>query len=540
MRQFLEIKARYPNTLVLFRMGDFYETFFEDAVLANRLIGITLTKRGKDPDGNPIPMAGVPFMTLDQYIARLVRLGESVVVVEQQGTPGKGMLERKISRIVTPGTLTDTALLPQKSDSILLSVAPPARRGQPWGFAWLTLSSGEFRGASLKDVDLETALSRIAPSEVLIPEGEKATLRERFACAVTPVPDWHYDAERGTETLKAKFELDNLDAWGVADRPEILRAVNALLDYTSETQVDLLPFILPLQIEEETDTIVIDAASRRNLEITDPIRADSASPTLFSVLDGCRTSMGSRTLKKWLNNPLRSREKALSRQAAISAFFEDEALRETVLDLLKTLPDLERITTRTAMKSVRPKELASLRDALPVLDKLAARLSNLEAFSALTPDLRLDTALFQKLDAAILEEGNFLIDLEERERKATGIPTLRVEYNRVQGFYIEVSKAQSANVPARYTRRQTLKNTERYITEELKAFEDKAISARERSAALEKALYDHLVSELAVYVDGLMKAAHAVAALDVFSALADQTMPGAFTGPPPCSRSARS
>ena len=477
MRQFLEIKARYPNTLVLFRMGDFYETFFEDAVLANRLIGITLTKRGKDPDGNPIPMAGVPFMTLDQYIARLVRLGESVVVVEQQGTPGKGMLERKISRIVTPGTLTDTALLPQKSDSILLSVAPPARRGQPWGFAWLTLSSGEFRGASLKDVDLETALSRIAPSEVLIPEGEKATLRERFACAVTPVPDWHYDAERGTETLKAKFEVDHLDAWGVADRPEILRAVNALLDYTSETQVDLLPFILPLQIEEETDTIVIDAASRRNLEITDPIRADSAGPTLFSVLDGCRTSMGSRTLKKWLNNPLRSREKALSRQAAIAAFFEDEALRETVLDLLKTLPDLERITTRTAMKSVRPKELASLRDALPVLDKLAARLSNLEAFSALTPDLRLDTALFQKLDAAILEEpatllrdgdvikseyhpelmdlrrlrdhtGNFLIDLEERERQATGIPTLRVEYNRVQGFYIEVSKAQSANVPA--------------------------------------------------------------------------------------------
>ena len=305
-----------------------------------------------------------------------------------------------------------------------------------------------------------------------------------------------------------------------------------------------------MQIEEETDTIVIDAASRRNLEITDPIRADSAGPTLFSVLDGCRTSMGSRTLKKWLNNPLRSREKALSRQAAISAFFEDEALRETVLDLLKTLPDLERITTRTAMKSVRPKELASLRDALPVLDKLAARLSYLEAFSALTPDLRLDTALFQKLDAAILEEpatllrdgdvikseyhpelmdlrrlrdhtGNFLIDLEERERQATGIPTLRVEYNRVQGFYIEVSKAQSANVPARYTRRQTLKNTERYITEELKAFEDKAISARERSAALEKALYDHLVSELAVYVDGLMKAAHAVAALDVFAALAD-------------------
>ena len=375
MRQFLEIKARYPNTLVLFRMGDFYETFFEDAVLANRLIGITLTKRGKDPDGNPIPMAGVPFMTLDQYIARLVRLGESVVVVEQQGTPGKGMLERKISRIVTPGTLTDTALLPQKSDSILLSVAPPVRRGQPWGFAWITLSSGEFRGASLKDADLETALSRISPSEVLIPEGEKATLRERFACAVTPVPDWHYDAERGTETLKAKFELDNLDAWGVSERPEILRAVNALLDYTSETQVDSLPFILPLQIEEESDTIVIDAASRRNLEITDPIRADSSGPTLYTVLDGSRTSMGSRTLKKWLNNPLRSRERALSRQAAISAFFEDEALREAVLDLLKTLPDLERITTRTAMKSVRPKELASLRDALPVLDKLAARLN---------------------------------------------------------------------------------------------------------------------------------------------------------------------
>lgn len=551
MQQFLEIKARYPNTLVLFRMGDFYETFFDDAVLANRLIGITLTKRGKDPDGNPIPMAGIPFMTLDQYIARLVRLGESVVVVEQQGVPSKGvMLERKIARIVTPGTLTDTALLPQKSDSVLLAVAPPVRRGQPWGFAWLILSSGEFHGASVKDVDFDTMVARVTPSEVLIPDGKKAELRERFTCAVTNVPDWHFDAERGSDTLKSRFGLEHLDAWGVSDRPEILRAVNALFDYTSETQVDLLPFILPLQILEESDTIVIDSASRRNLEITDPIRSDSTSPTLFSVLDGCQTAMGSRTLKKWLSNPLRSREKALDRQGAIAAFFGSEDVRLRTLELLKSLPDLERITTRTAMRTVRPKELASLRDALPLMTDLVALLCEEEAFAPFVEKLKIEGDLFTRLNAALLDEpatllrdgdvirseynaelaslralrdntGAFLMQMEERERRETGISTLRVEFNRVHGFYIEVTKAQAANVPARYTRRQTLKNTERYITEELKDYEDKALSAKERSAALEKALYDTLVNGLEPFIGPLMEAAHAVASLDVFAALAE-------------------
>lgn len=551
MQQFLEIKARYPNTLVLFRMGDFYETFFDDAVLANRLIGITLTKRGKDPDGNPIPMAGIPFMTLDQYIARLVRLGESVVVVEQQGVPSKGvMLERKIARIVTPGTLTDTALLPQKSDSVLLAVAPPVRRGQPWGFAWLILSSGEFHGASVKDVDFDTMVARVTPSEVLIPDGKKAELRERFTCAVTNVPDWHFDAERGSDTLKSRFGLEHLDAWSVSDRPEILRAVNALFDYTSETQVDLLPFILPLQILEESDTIVIDSASRRNLEITDPIRSDSTSPTLFSVLDGCQTAMGSRTLKKWLSNPLRSREKALDRQGAIAAFFGSEDVRLRTLELLKSLPDLERITTRTAMRTVRPKELASLRDALPLMTDLVALLCEEEAFAPFVEKLKIEGDLFTRLNAALLDEpatllrdgdvirseynaelaslralrdntGAFLMQMEERERRETGISTLRVEFNRVHGFYIEVTKAQAANVPARYTRRQTLKNTERYITEELKDYEDKALSAKERSAALEKALYDTLVNGLEPFIGPLMEAAHAVASLDVFAALAE-------------------
>lgn len=560
MRQFLEIKAQYPNVLVLFRMGDFYETFFDDAVLANRLVGITLTKRGKDPDGNYIPMAGVPFMTLDQYIARLVRLGESVVVVEQIGTPGKGMLERKISRIVTPGTLTDTALLPQKSDSVLLSAAPPTRRGQPWGFAWLTLSNGEFQGASVKESDFETILARLTPSEVLVPDGKKKQLRERFACAVTPAPDWHFDDERGAGQLKDRFGLDHLDAWGVADRPEILRSVNALFDYVSETQVDLLPFILPLRIIDESETIVIDAASRRNLEISEPLRADSASPTLFSVLDGCRTAMGSRTLKKWLHNPLRDRDAVLARQQAVAAFVEDESLRGEVLDILKALPDIERITTRTAMKTVRPKELASLRDALPMLSRLADRLDGCAPFAALTPDLRLEGELYATLDAALLEEpatllrdgdvirseyhpelaqlrklrddtGSFLLEMEERERHLTGIPTLRVEFNRVHGFYIEVSKGQVANVPARYMRRQTLKNTERYITQELKEYEDKAISAKERSAALEKSLYDELVEKLVPAADRLMTAAHAVASLDVMAALAEHAVDFGWTAP---------
>ena len=359
MRQFLEVKFQYPDTLVLFRMGDFYETFFEDAIKAHRLIGLTLTKRGKTPEGEPIAMAGIPMVSLDGYIARLVAMGESVVIVEQLGQPGKGMMERKISRIVTPGTLTDSALLSDKADNVLLALTPPDRKNLRWGLAWLTLSNGDFECASVEASALEAALSRIEPTEMLVPEQRKAEFRERFAgrgVTVTPCPDWHFDAARGETELKKRFGLDHLDAWGVAGEHGILAAVNALLDYTTRTQVDLLPFILPLKRVEASDYIVIDPASRRHLELTDSMSPDGDGPTLFSTLDVCKTGMGSRTLRKWLHEPPAATAPALARQRAVSAFASEPALLEDLRGILARTPDLERIVTRTAMGNVRPKE----------------------------------------------------------------------------------------------------------------------------------------------------------------------------------------
>ena len=295
MRQFIEVKRRYPETLVLFRMGDFYETFFDDAAKANRLIGITLTKRGKLKNGDPIPMAGIPMVSLDQYVARLVRLGESVVIAEQLGTPGKGLMERRISRIITPGTLTDTSLLPEKDDAVLLSVSRPAGKNAVWGFAWLTLSNGDFFATEVTDEQFDSEVARISPSEVLVSEKLRDAMRETHPeLTVTPMPAWHFDAEHGEEALKKTFGLDNLDAWGVTGKTGVLAAANALLDYTAETQVDMIPFISPLKLTDESEYIIIDPASRRNLEISDTIRSEGRGPTLFSVLDRCGTSMGSR------------------------------------------------------------------------------------------------------------------------------------------------------------------------------------------------------------------------------------------------------
>ena len=552
MRQFVEVKRRYPHMLVLFRMGDFYETFFEDARHANRLIGITLTKRGKMRDGTEIPMAGIPAVSLDGYVQKLVTLGESVVIAEQNGTPGKGLMERRISRIITPGTLTDTTLLPEKSDAILIAVCRPSAKTAKWGLVWLTLSSGDFMAAEVSDDQFESEIARIAPSEMLVPESLRDELRANHPeITVTPMPAWHFDASRGTESLCKTFALDNLDAWGVTDKPAVLAAANALLDYTAETQVDMIPFIKPLRISDEKDYIIIDPASRRNLEITASIRTEGKGPTLFSVLDSCRTSMGSRELKRWLSQPLRSADETSRRHDAVEALCRDADFADFLGGKLSHLPDIERFASRIALGTVRPKELAALRDALPEMRALADRCLTREEpwFKEAAAQLTLPDELWQLLSAALLDEpatflregdvirseyneelktlrelrdntGQFLIDIETRERASTGIATLRVEFNRVHGFFIEVSKAQAANVPAAYIRRQTLKNTERFITPELKDYEDKALSAKERSAALEKALYDGVVKTAAPYVAALMQAAHTVAQLDAVGAFA--------------------
>lgn len=561
LRQFVEIKRQYPDTLVLYRMGDFYETFFDDAVKANRLIGITLTKRGKTLDEKPIPMAGIPMVSLDQYIARLVRMGESVVIAEQVGQPQKnGSMERKVSRIITPGTLTETSLLPEKADAILLSICAAKRKRSRtgkaadarYGFVWLTLSNGDFRAEEVSAEQFESELARLSPSEILVSDALKDELRESHPdLVVTSMPDWHFDAEHGEKLLKEQFGLDNLDAWGVTGKNEVLAAANALLDYTAETQVDMMPFILPLKLVDESEFIVIDPASRRNLEISSTIRGDRDGLTLFSVLDGCESTMGSRELCRWLNQPLRDRAAAEARHEAIETLIASPDLLDAFVEKLAAMPDIERFSSRIALGTVRPRELASLRDALPAAAALAAHLANRPEtlFTELARSLALPEEIHAQLRAALLEEpavllrdgdviassynselaelralrdetGGFLMQMEVRERDATGIPTLRVQYNKVQGFYIEVSKSYADQVPMHYHRRQTLKNVERFITPELKAFEDKALSAKERTAQLEKTLYEALVNTLKPHVAALMRAAHALASLDVLAALA--------------------
>ena len=552
MRQFIDVKLRYPSTLVLFRMGDFYETFFDDAVRANRLIGITLTKRGKLTDGTPIPMAGIPFVSLDTYISKLVKLGESVVIVEQMGQPGKGMIERRVSRIVTPGTLTETTLLPEKSDSTLLAIAFPKRRGGDYGFTWLTLSSGDFRAERVAPDAFESAMARIRPSEALVPESKKAQLlADHPELVVSSLPDWHFDAERGAEQLRRDFGLATLDAWGVSEMTEILAAANALLDYTAETQVDLMPFIEPLRLVRESEFVVLDPATRRNLEIDQSLSPGGDGPTLFSVLDHCQTSMGSRELRRWLTQPLRDPKAAGARHDAIESLLEGDDLIDDLRLALAALPDVERITTRVAMRTVRPRELAALRDALPSLAALSERLSLREEpfFQALGSAMRLPDALGALLRRALMPEpavlvrdggviaqgysaelaelrdlcdntGRVLLEMEARERAATGIPTLRVEYNKVSGFFIEIARSLASSVPERYRRRQTLKNSERFITPELKELEDRVLSAKERSLALEKRLYDEVVAATAVHAQALLAAARAVAEIDAAASFA--------------------
>ena len=553
MQQYLRIKAEHPDVLLFYRMGDFYELFHDDAVRAARLLDITLTSRGASA-GAPIKMAGVPVVAVEQYLARLVKLGESVAICEQIGDPAtsKGPVERKVVRVVTPGTLTDSGLLQAKADAPLLAVSPPLQRGGAFGLAWLVLSSGELRAASVTPAAMPSDLARIAPSEVLVAEAWLDTLSAavRGAGAVARArPDWHFDAERGAAALQQVLQVSTLDAFGVADAPEILAASAALLDYARATQGGRLPHVATLHREAQSDYLTLDPVTRRNLEITAALRGD-AGPTLFGLLDRCETSMGSRRLRHWLHHPSRAAAVPVARQRAIAELLEVAGLDEALRSTLRGLPDLERIATRITLRSARPRELAALREALPAIDRLVERLGQPEAalLAELQAGCRLPATIGTRLRAlhtepahavrdgdviaaghdAELDElralrdhtGQFLVDLEVRERARTGITNLRVEYNRVHGFYIEVTHGQAAKVPDDYRRQQTLKNAERYITPELKSFEDRVLSARERALAREKALYDALVDSLADGVPAVQRAADALAALDVVAALA--------------------
>ena len=576
MQQYLRIKAEHPDMLLFYRMGDFYELFHDDAVRAAKLLDITLTQRGAS-NGKPIKMAGVPYHAAEQYLARLIKLGESVAICEQIGDPAtsKGPVERKVVRIVTPGTLTDSALLDEKRDSLLLALH---QRQNEVGMAWLNLASGKFYIAEVDAKQLSAELERLQPSEILI--AEDAHELQFKSAANKSLPVWHFDLETSRRTLCQQFSTLDLAGFGCDDFTLGLEAAGALLGYTKLTQGQSISHIRSLQVYSADQYVRMDASTRRNLEITQTLRGET-SPTLLSLLDTCATNMGSRLLHHWLHHPLRDRNVLRARLDAVEQLKNPplpQGGRElfcAVHDALKPSVDVERISARIALKSARPRDLSGLRDTLIQLPQLHAVLGRVgnsvahaesrdkervgtETCPPYTPLLHLlanalqaDHTLVDLLQktlkpepSSVLREGgviadgldaeldelrsiqtncgDFLLALEARERERTGIATLKVEYNRVHGFYIEVTQAQSANVPDDYRRRQTLKNAERYITPELKTFEDKALSANERALAREKFLYDQLLDQLAPFIPQLQRIAAAIAELDVLATFAER------------------
>ena len=558
MQQYLGIKARHPDMLLFYRMGDFYELFFDDAEKAARLLNITLTTRGASA-GSPIRMAGVPYHSAEQYLARLLKLGESVVIAEQVGDPAtsKGPVDRQVARIVTPGTLTDSGLLDETRDTLILAIAPgmvntAPEVGSPGpdtvGVAWLNLAAGRFQVTEVHSTALPALLARVRPAEILAPDD--------FAfnganCAVRRLAPWQFDSGGAQTRLAQQFGSRDLAGFGVADLRLAIAAAGALLDYIQTTQRTALPHIQAIRAECDSDYVQLDAATRRNLELTETLRGEAA-PTLLSVLDTTATGMGTRLLRHWLHHPLRDRLVLTQRRDAIGVLAEASDAAAAITRLLKSCADVERIGGRIALKNARPRDLSGLRDTLALLPDLAAalpddraRLSALQGALAARPDLHeLLARAIQPEPASVLREGGviadgydadldelrtltrdagaFLLELEARERARSGIGALKVEYNKVHGFYIEVSRAQSENVPDDYRRRQTLKNAERFITPELKAFEDKALSAQDRALAREKALFEALLATLTPHVPDLLAIAAALAEVDVLASQAER------------------
>ena len=553
MRQYLAIKAEYPDTLVLYRMGDFYEVFFDDALKASRLLGITLTKRGAT-NGEPIQMAGVPFHSLEGYLAKLIKLGESVAICEQVGdvATSKGPVERKVVRVVTPGTLTDTELLGDKTESVLLAVHQGARN--TCGLAWLSVTQGQISLAECANDELEAWLARVAPSELIynvdVTPAFEARLKS-LRCATAARAAWQFDAALGARRLADQLKVASLVSWHADQLHQAHAAAAALLGYAEHTQGRTLPHVQALQVVRSGELIDLPLTTRRNLELTQTLRGED-SPTLFSLLDTCVTGMGSRTLKSWLLTPRRDRAEAAARLEAITQL--RGGLQQTLRAQLKGSSDVERITARIALRQVRPRELvaltqtllktelsAQLNIGLPAL--LAGIFSDLQppdGCAALLKRFLLDEPAALVRDGGVINHGcdadldelraiqtncdAFLLDLEGREKARTGISNLRVQFNKMHGFYIEVTQGQASKVPDDYRRRQTLKNAERFITPELKAFEDKALSAQERALAREKFLYEQLQDELQTFIPALSKLARALACLDALCALAERSL----------------
>lgn len=548
MQQYLRLKTQHPGMLLFFRMGDFYELFFEDAERAAVLLDITLTKRGQSA-GRPIPMAGVPYHAAEGYLARLVRKGVSVAICEQVGDPAKskGPMERKVVRIVTPGTLTDESLLEERRENLLLAVAEGAERA---GIACLELSSGRFWVLEVEDQEaLASELTRLAPAECLI--GEDSRLAETLGIGrgVTRRPVWHFDPESGARLLTEQLGTRDLTGFGCSDLHLAVGAAGCLLQYVQDTQRAALPHIRGLSTERRDEAVILDAATRRNLEITESL-SGQPERTLAGILDHTATPMGSRLLRRWLARPLRDQATVRARHAAIAWLLEDRAGPD-LRGFLTQIGDLERILARVALGSARPRDLAVLRDSLSQLPGFRGRLADSDdpLIRRLLGEISEHPQTLELLRRAVLEQppalirdggvlapgydpeldqlralssdaSQFLLDLEARERERTGIPTLKVAYNRVHGYYIELGRARTDQVPADYVRRQTLKGVERYITPELKRFEDEVLGSRERALAREKALYEALLATLAEGIAPLQASAAALAELDCLVNLA--------------------
>ncbi|HEY3487571.1 MAG TPA: DNA mismatch repair protein MutS, partial [Gammaproteobacteria bacterium] len=550
MQQYLRVKAEYPATLVFYRMGDFYELFYADAEKAARLLDITLTSRGQSA-GQPIPMAGVPYHALEGYLAKLLKHGESAVICEQTGDPAtsKGPVERQVTRIITPGTVTDEALLEQRRASVLAAVYEGKNI---WGLAWLDMGSGDFCVLEADDDHtLLGELERLKPAELLLSEDQQLPADYTISAAVKRQQPWHFEATASRAILTKHFGTRDLSGFGCETLNVAVAAAGCLLHFAQETQRSSLSHITRLLAEPPGDAVILDAVCRRNLELETDF-SGNPQHSLLGLLDTCCTAMGSRLLRRWLGRPLRDQISLMQRHAAVEALLQTKLFAD-LRTQLHNIGDVERICSRIALASARPRDLIALRNAL-------MRIPNIEHSIAATNDslvrslcaqLKIDPAPLALLQQALIDNppllvrdggviaqgydaeldelrrlsenaDGFLIELEARERLRTGIGTLKVNYNRIHGYYIEITKGQSDKAPPDYMRRQTVKSAERFITPELKSFEDKVLSAREKSLSREKFLYEQLIARLAHYLPDYRQVAAAIATLDVLACFAER------------------
>ena len=552
MQQYLRIKAENPDVLLLYRMGDFYEMFYDDARRASRLLDIVLTQRGESA-GEPIPMAGVPVDKLDTYLARLVRLGESVAICEQVGEVGKGKgpVDREVVRVVTPGTVTEDALLEERRDTLLASLCVDAER---FGLAWLDLSAGRFTVLEAGGRDaLEAELERLRPAELLLPEDLAPSRLGLPEAGVRRRPPWHFEADSALRQLTTQFGVRDLEGFGCAGLPLAIRAAGALLVYVRDTQRSALPHLTGLVTEARETALQLDAATRRNLELEQSL-SGRPQATLAGVLDRTATAMGGRLLRRWMHRPLRERRELELRYHAIGTL-ADSGRVEGLHRRLRQVGDVERILARIALKAARPRDLAALRNALAALPQVHKDLHGLDtplldaARDALVarPDLHslLERAIVAAppqlvRDGGVIGDGydseldelrsiasdsdSWLLEFEKQERLKTGLASLKLGFNRVQGYFIEVPRAQAERVPVQYHRRQTMRSVERFVTPELKQFEDKVLGARDRALGREKQLYDELLERLIGELAGLRGMADALSLVDVLANLAERAV----------------